>query len=176
MIETHWLVEWRVLPTPQRNATLDNLGEDFMDLLRFFLVSYHCLVGVSKNIPCKSFLLLVALKRNHNNRILIVGYDLRCYFQLILAMPAFYWALEEGPFLRNISLLQLPLVKCYGQIMVGIIIIFLSDLTSQRGVPQWNNVVIIRTGRMVGIKYYYYYVLLMKKYILYCSDRIIQTL
>ncbi|XP_052673719.1 uncharacterized protein LOC128155876 isoform X1 [Crassostrea angulata] len=50
LIETHRLVEWQERTTPQRNATLNNLGQDFMDLRSFFLVSIQWLVGVTMDV------------------------------------------------------------------------------------------------------------------------------
>lgn len=45
------------------NMILDNLKEDFMDLVRFFLVFYFWFVGVFVVvILCKDFLLFVVLK------------------------------------------------------------------------------------------------------------------
>lgn len=57
------MVKERDLTTLHWNVTSYNLEEDSMDLVRFFLVSYHWLVGVSTNvIPCKDFSLFAALK------------------------------------------------------------------------------------------------------------------
>lgn len=66
LIETHRLVEWRELTTPQRNATLNNLGQDFMDLRRFFLVSIQWLVGVTMDVLCKYYGLLAAVGITNN--------------------------------------------------------------------------------------------------------------
>lgn len=62
-IELHKVVKEKDPTTLHRNTTSDSLKEDSMDLVRFFLVSYHWLVGVSTNvIPCKDFSLFAALK------------------------------------------------------------------------------------------------------------------
>lgn len=66
LIETHRLVEWRELTTPQRNATLNNLGQDFMDLRRFFLVSIQWLVGVTMDVLCKYYGLLATVGITNN--------------------------------------------------------------------------------------------------------------
>lgn len=66
LIETHRLVEWQELTTPQRNTTLNNLGQDFMDLQRFFLVSIQWLVGVTMDVLCKYYGLLAAVGTTNN--------------------------------------------------------------------------------------------------------------
>lgn len=151
------MVKWRDHTTLHRYANSDNLVEDSMDLVRFFLVSYQCLVGVSGSISCKDFFIVCCFE-NHNKRALVVGYDLNNYFQMSVAMTSFCLALEEGLYPRNIYLLQLPLVKCPGQIILhcGLIRTFLSDL--HKDVPQWTIAWIRRRyGWKVLLKSYYYH-------------------
>lgn len=66
LIETHRLVEWKELTTPQRNTTLNNLGQDFMDIRRFFLVSIQWLVGVTMDVLCKYYGLLTTVGITNN--------------------------------------------------------------------------------------------------------------
>lgn len=66
LIETHRLVEWKELTTPQRNTTLNNLGQDFMDIRRFFLVSIQWLVGVTMDVLCKYYGLLATVGITNN--------------------------------------------------------------------------------------------------------------
>lgn len=61
LIETHAFDQWRELTIPQRNATLDNLEVDSMDITRFFLVSFHWLVGVPMVILSENYELFFGL-------------------------------------------------------------------------------------------------------------------
>lgn len=63
LIELYKVVKERDLIILYWNVILYNLEEDFMDLVRFFLVFYYWFVGVFMNvILCKDFLLFVVLK------------------------------------------------------------------------------------------------------------------
>lgn len=105
-----------------------------MDLLkRFFLVSFNLLVGVTIVVLSKDYGLFAALTIIDSE---IICNNLHYKFQLILAMTVFCRVTKKGPFRRNISMLQLPIVKYYGQITLGIFGILLSDLTPHRVVPQ----------------------------------------